>query len=239
MQTVFIMQDNTIYILSTRPLKDEWVAEAKASGIIIDQLSFIETEPIQTIEVQQEIEQALLLSATVVFTSMNAVEAVATWQDGLQPEWSIYCIGNTTQQLVKEYFGEESIAGTASSAAELAELMVEEDQPEEVLFFCGDQRRDELPAILRNNNIDVNEIVVYQTIPVYHTIEKKYAGILFFSPSAVTSFFKKNKLTGQTILFAIGNTTATEIKKYSSNKIIISDEPGKENMVRQVMEFFS
>ncbi|HEX7904969.1 MAG TPA: uroporphyrinogen-III synthase [Chitinophagaceae bacterium] len=233
------MQDNTIHILSTRPLNDSLVAEAKAEGVIIDQLSFIETEPIQTIEVQQEIEQALLLSATVVFTSMNAVEAVAAWQDGLQPEWSIYCMGNTTRQLVKEYFGEESIVGTASSAAELAELMIEEDQPEEVLFFCGDQRRDELPAILRNNNIDVNEIVVYQTIPVYHTIEKKYAGILFFSPSAVTSFFKKNKLTGQTILFAIGNTTATEIKKYSSNKIIISDEPGKENMVRQVMEFFS
>ena len=233
------MQENKISILSTRPLKDEWVAEAKEAGIIIDQLSFIDTEPIQTIEVQQEIEQALLLSATVVFTSMNAVEAVATWQNGLQPDWSIYCMGNTTRQLVKEYFGEESIAGTASSATELAELMAEEDQPEEVIFFCGDQRRDELPAILRNNDIDVNEIVVYQTIPVYHKIEKKYAGILFFSPSAVTSFFKTNKLTGQTILFAIGNTTATAIKKYTSNKIIVSDEPAKESMVRQVMEFFS
>lgn len=238
-QTVSAMQDNTIRILSTRPLKDEWVAEAKKAGIIIDQLSFIDTEPIQTIEVQQEIEQALLLSATVVFTSMNAVEAVATWQDGLQPEWSIYCMGNTTRQLVKEYFGEESIAGTANSATELAELILEEDQPEEVLFFCGDQRRDELPAMLRNNQIDVNEIIVYQTIPVYHKIEKKYAGILFFSPSAVASFFKTNKLTGQTILFAIGNTTAAEIKKYSSNTIIISDEPGKESMVRQVIDFFS
>ncbi len=238
-QTVFAMQDNTIHILSTRPLIDEWVAEAKAMGLFIDQLSFIETEPILSIEVQQEIEQALILSATVVFTSMNAVNAVATWLDGIKPDWKIFCIGYATKELVKNYFGEDSIAGTASSAGELAELIAAEDHDDEIIYFCGDQRRDELPEILRSNDIEVNEIIVYQTIAVPHKIEIKYAGILFFSPSAVTSFFQINKVKEQTILFAIGNTTATEIKKYTNNKIIISDEPGKENLVRQAMEFFS
>ena len=232
------MRGNKINILSTRPLAASLVEEAKDAGILIDELSFIETEPVQDILVQQEIEQAYLRSATVVFTSMNAVDAVVTWQEGQQPDWVIYCIGNTTKQLVKENFGANSVAGTAASAAELAEKIVEEHDIAEVIFFCGDQRREELPAILSNNNIDVQEIVVYQTIPVHHKIEKQYAGILFFSPSAVESFFKKNKLTAQTILFAIGNTTATEIKKYTNNKIIISDEPGKENLVRQMMDFF-
>ena len=232
------MRENKISILSTRPLNDSLVDEAKAAGISIDEFSFIETEPIQTIEVQQEIEQAYLQSATVVFTSMNAVDAVVTWQDGQQPDWVIYCIGNTTKQLVKENFGANSVAGTAGSAAELAERIVEENDIKEVIFFCGDQRREELPAILRNSNIDVHEIVVYQTIPVHHKIEKTYNGILFFSPSAVESFFMKNKLPEQTILFAIGNTTATEIKKFINNKIIISEEPGKENLVKQMIEYF-
>lgn len=222
------MQQNKIAILCTRPLHREWVEEAAAAGIAIEEISFIETEPIQTIEVQQEIEQALLLSATVVFTSMNAVEAVAAWQNGEQPDWNIYCIGTTTNTLVQEYFGEASIAGTANSAAELAELIVEEGFIEEVLFFCGDQRRDELPAILRKNNIAVNEIIVYQTIAVPHKISTAYNGILFFSPSAVESFFSNNTIAERTILFAIGNTTATAIKKFTNNKIIISDAPGKE-----------
>ncbi len=233
------MQQNKIFILSTRPIDDPLINEAKHQNIEIDILSFIETVPIRSIEVQQEIENALLKSSAVVFTSMNAVEAVANELDGHQPDWRIYSIGNTTRQLVKKYFGEEAIAGSAESAAELAELIVEEDNSDDIFFFCGEQRRDELPDILRSNDIDVNEIVVYQTIPVKHKIEKTYHGILFFSPSAVQSFFSNNKISDKTILFAIGNTTATEIKKYANNKIITGDEPSKENLVMEMIRYYT
>lgn len=235
----FAMEQNNINILCTRPLNTFLVEDAKAAGIVIDEISFIETEPVQTIEVQQEIEQALLLSATVVFTSMNAVDAVAAWQYEQQPDWNIYCMGTTTKKLVAENFGEANIAGTANSAAELAELIAEDRFIDKVIFFCGDQRRDELPEILQQNNIEVNEIIVYQTIEVPHKITKPYHGILFFSPSAVESFFKTNTVTAQTILFAIGNTTATAIKKFTNNKIIISDQPGKENLVKKMIEYFT
>lgn len=233
------MQQNKIAILSTRPLDSSLIKEAAEKDIIIDVLSFIETQTIQSTEVQQEIETALLQSAVVVFTSMNAVEAVANETGAALPEWKIYCIGNTTKKLVAKYFGENMIAGTAGSASALAELIAEDGIDKEVIFFCGDQRRDELPGILRSNDIEVNEIVVYETNRVMHTVEKNYHGILFFSPSAVESFFGNNKPADQTILFAIGSTTANTIKKYSNNKIIISDEPGKENLFRKMMDYFS
>ena len=233
------MQQNSIEILCTRPLPEWLINEAAASGIAIEIESFIETEPIQTIEVQQEIENALLQSTVVVFTSMNAVEAVATALEDQQPDWSIYCIGTATQKLVKQYFGEHTIAGTASDASELAALIVEEAMTDEVIFFCGDQRREELPGILNEAGIEVDEIIVYQTIELPHEVKKKYHGILFFSPSAVRSFFKKNKLDEKTIGFAIGNTTANEIKNFSNNKVIISDEPGKENLVQKMIEYFT
>lgn len=228
-----------IDILSTRPLPEALIEEAKQKDIWVDEISFIETEPLRSVEVQQEIEQALIKITTVVFTSMNAVEAVAAEIDGIIPQWKIYCIGQTTQQLVKKYFNENAIAATADSALELAEKIVEDAQTDEVTFFCGDQRRDELPDYLVENDIDVNEIVVYRTMAVQQKIEKDYYGILFFSPSAVYSFFKKNKPDDQTLYFAIGNTTATAIKKYTKNKIIIATEPGKENLVRLAIEYFS
>lgn len=215
------------------------VSAAEKMGIFIEESPFIETEPIQSIEVQQEIEQALIKMATVVFTSMNAVEAVAFYQDEIKPDWDIYCIGTTTNSLVKKYFGEDKIKGIANDAAELAELIAEDRFTDEVIFFCGDQRRDELPSILRSNDIDVNEITVYQTIQLPHKIEKEYHGILFFSPSAVESFFRKNKLPSSTVLFAIGNTTANEIRKYTGNKIIISNAPGKESLVEKMIEYFT
>ena len=233
------MQENKVQILCTRPVAEELVEEAGKNNINVDVISFIETEPIDSIEVQQEIEQAYLLSAAVVFTSMNAVEAVAAQADEQEPAWNIYCMGHATKQLVIEYFGEERIVGTGDSATDLAELIIEEGVDDEVIFFCGDQRRDELPDLLRSNSIDVNEIVVYHTVPVPQKVAKSYHGILLFSPSAVDSFFKLNKVAGQTIFFAIGNTTANTIKKYTNNKIIISKKPEKEQMMIEVINYFS
>lgn len=232
------MTQRKINILSTRPIRNELIEEASKKGIAVDILSFVDTEPIETIQVQQEIEQALLQSATVVFTSMNAIEAVAAKLEGHQPDWSIYTMGTASLQLVKKYFSTSVIAGTATSAAALAEIIAAETAVSEIIFFCGDQRRDELPSILRASEIEVTEIEVYSTIATPHKLSKQYDGILFFSPSAAQSFFSTNKLTGNTILFAIGNTTAQTIKKYTANTIIISDAPGKENLVQEMIGFF-
>lgn len=229
---------NKIEILCTRPVDESIIDVCAANNISVEVISFIDTTPIETVEVQQEIENALLLSTAVVFTSMNAVEAVAEFLFDALPGWRIYCMGNTTQQLVKKYFGEDCIAGTAIDAAALADVIISADE-EEVIFFCGDIRRDELPKALESNNINVQEIVVYETIAVPHKIEKDYHGILFFSPSAVESFFSANKAAAQTVFFSIGNTTAAAIKKYSDNKIITGDEPGKNALIEKVLEYFT
>ena len=232
------MQKDKISILCTRTISDSLLSYAEGEGIDLHVESFIETEPVETIEIQQEIEQAGLLSATVVFTSMNAVEAVANVLDGQIPDWEIFCIGNTTKELVEKYFGEESLKDTAEDASLLADTIVIEGETDEVIFFCGDQRRSELIEKLNEQGIEVNEIVVYQTIETPHKIHQNYNGIIFFSPTAVRSFFKKNQSKEGTIFFAIGNTTAAEIKKFTKNKIIIGDEPSKEKLVETAIDFF-
>lgn len=232
------MQDKRINILITRPLEDLLLKEAAQKGIDIDVLSFIETESIRSITVKQEIENAAAQPAVVVFTSMNAVESVMNTLNGIRPDWSIYCMGNTTQKLVSDYFGASSIKGTAADAAELATLIAADRFIDELFFFCGDIRKDELPAILKQQDIEVKEIIVYKTTLVPHKIDKNYGGILFFSPSAAMSFFNTNVLPQSTTLFAIGKTTAAEIKKHSGNNIIIGDEPGKENLLKKMTEYF-
>lgn len=239
LQKKFSVQEIKTQILSTRPIDEQLIQQAALQNILIDVISFIKTEAIDSVDVYAEIENALLEFAVVVFTSMNAVEAVAANLHDYKPDWKIYCIGNTTKKLVKEYFGEELIAGTASDARELATLIIEDDITDEVIFFCGDRRRDELPSLLNEHDIDVNEIQVYQTISIQHVIKKNYKGILFFSPSAVQSFFSNNKLNEKAILFAIGKTTESALKKYCKNKIIISDEPGKTNLVDKAIEYFT
>jgi len=166
------------------------IKDAASKKIFIEVVSFIRTEPIRSIEIKQEIEQAFMLTATVVFTSANAVEAVAAELGEQKPGWKIFCMGHATRQLAGKYFGKNLIIESADNARELAELIIHKADSE-VIFFCGDQRRNELPDLLRKNNIRVKEIVVYQTIATPCKIEKKYDGILFFSPTGVQSFFRE------------------------------------------------
>lgn len=224
-------------ILCTRPVKQALVAEAAELGIHLKVVPLIDTEPVQDIDVQQEVEQIALQYATVVFTSMNAVESVITMLDQQVPEWNIYCMGNTTSNIIREYFGEQAIAGTGNNAEDLANAIIEADETDEIIFFCGDQRRDELPAKLGEAGMDVNEIVVYKTIPLHKKVETTYKAILFFSPSAVDSYFKLNKPADNTVLFAIGPTTAAAIKQYSNNKIITANAPGKDELVRKAIHY--
>jgi uroporphyrinogen-III synthase len=232
------MPDNRIHILSTRPIAASQLEDARKKGIAISVQSFIETTAIQDVAVQQEIEWASVQETIVVFTSMNAVVAVTEMLDGHIPSWRIYCMGYATQKLVAEYFGEDSIAGTGASATELAENIIDEEDPDELIFFCGNIRRDELPQKLNKAGITVHEICVYETLATPHKIENKFDGILFFSPSAAESFFSTNTVPPETVLFAIGATTRDTLARFTNNRILVSKEPGKDEMVEQAVKYF-
>ncbi len=239
------MQENKISILSTRPVEPIWISRAAGQGILLDTVSFIETEAMHGKELEEGIRILATKPATVIFTSMNAVNAVADFTgkwtlEGVKaPEWAIYCIGHATRELAARHFGEASIRGTADSALALADKLIEKEVAGEIVFFCGDQRRDELPDRLNRAGIRITEMIVYLTKLKARRLERHYDGILFFSPSAVHSFFSANQAGAGTRLFAIGSTTAAAIRSYSTNPVIQSESPAKEALVRQALDHFT
>jgi len=233
------MHQSSQHILITADVDESLLHELKAKEFSVDVVPFIQTEIIKTKNLQQHIENIVQLNATVVFTSKNAVKAVSEYPSNKKPSWKIYCIGNTTKNLVEKLFDESLIAGVRNNATEIAEEIISNSNINEVYFFCGDKRRDELPKLLKKKNITVNEFEVYTTKILHNKVEKNYNAVLFFSPSAVEGFFADNIINNKTTLFAIGETTAEEIRKYSNNKIIISNKPGKKDLIETVIEFFS
>ena len=135
-------------------------------------------------------------------------------------------------------FGKDSIEGVAENADALANVILTKGF-EKVYFFCGNQRRDELPQKLRAHGTALIELVVYKTEETAQRVLKKFDGILFFSPSAVHSFFSVNTIALETILFAIGKTTASALQTHTSNTIIIASSAGKENLVKEMIAYFS
>ena len=106
------MQKIRLNILSTRPLNKQIIKDAAEQNIFIDCISFIETEPIANKEVKEKIGKLSTEKITAVFTSMNAVEAV---KENLasKPEWRIFSIGQTTKELVADFFGPNFVAKKA------------------------------------------------------------------------------------------------------------------------------
>ncbi len=229
------MQKNKQYILSTRPLAKEIISEAEQHEIIIEELSFIETKPVQDPELFQKVKELSTQKLTVVFTSMNAVVAVLMHIKS-KVDWRIYCLGNTTKKLVEQNLGSDKIVATAENAKLLAERMID-DGVKSIVFFCGNLRRDELINKFRSEKAGVEEVVVYQTLEMPKTLAKEYSAILFFSPSAVNSFFKTNKLNHQKQVFAIGKTTAEAIREHKHHKIIIAHTTDKNEVARQAIAF--
>lgn len=234
------MKDKKIQILSTRPLDEALVNKAFQHHIIIDSISFIQTENIADENISDQIKKLATKPISAVFSSVNGVEAVIKnlQEDHLQPPWKIYCMRGATQALIKGNFESAKIVGTGRDATELSEAIVN-DKVKEAVFFCGDQRREELPKQLQKNNVNIEEIVVYATKETPVKVDKEYDVIFFFSPSAVKSFFSVNSIPRNTVLFSIGNTTAGEIVKYCPNKIIVSVFPSKEKLVEEVIKYFS
>jgi uroporphyrinogen-III synthase len=213
-------------VLCTRELSPALVETAALKGVVIDSLPFIAIEPLPSFQVPGP-------SSVAVFTSVNAVEAV---EGG---SWKIFCIEGNTRRKAAERFGEAAIVATAGSAAELAETIIREGWVKTVSFFCGDLRREELPAKLKEAGLEVHEVMVYRTTLTPRKIGREYNGIAFFSPSAVESFFSVNKIPAHTALFAIGGTTAAAIRLYSDNPVTTSERPDAELLINQIIHDYT
>ncbi len=230
-------------VLSTKKLESSLIEQAKQSGVEISEQEFIAIKPICTKEKQDEVLLWALSRDVhyVVFTSANAVEAVKNYlrdgANGFAPNWKVFCISGRTKAALQPFVKDERIVATAEYGKHLAQKIVASGV-KEVVFFCGNKRRDELPAILKNAGIQVQEIVVYETIETPAPVTVDADAVLFFSPSAVQSFFTANQLKKNTVCFAIGTTTADAIKDFAGNKIIISDATSQESLLASVQLYF-
>ncbi len=170
-----------------------------------------------------------------IFTSQNAVESVSDSFMASELHFEhIYCVGRRTKRLIEKNIGK--VTHVENSAAKLANYLVEHIKNEEATYFCGDKRRDELPGILNNNGISLNEVIAYQTILSPNVLKKKYNGILFFSPSGIESFLSKNSVD-QEVAFCIGGTTAKEAQKYFKT-VVEAKLPSVESVLNSVNAYF-
>ncbi|HEX5026230.1 MAG TPA: uroporphyrinogen-III synthase [Agriterribacter sp.] len=231
------MAEKIISILSTRELKRELLERDEFRHFNIDVLPFIRIAPDISPETAARIRTLSEQPIVAIFTSVNAVDAIKAHLQ-VKPQWRIFCIGGATKDKLEQALPESTIIATGKNGKALAEKIRLHPEIKEVVFFCGNQRMNELPDLLKAGNVQVQDIVVYQTVQIPVDISKPYQGVMFFSPSAVHSFFSVNTLPIKTQLFSIGETTTNTIQSYCSNPVVTSPWPGELNMLEMVADYY-
>lgn len=225
-----------ICILSTKNLDKAIIQQAASENIFIDCIPFVEIIAIENDLLRQRINHAVTKNEYVIFTSKNAVKAVAAQLEKI-PTWKIFCISGVTKSSVQKHFSQCEIIGSAAYGKELAKQIIQQKE-NAIVFFCGDRRLDTIPNELNKNQISFEEIIVYKTISTPKKIEKKYDGILFSSPSAVESFFSINELAEDVVSFAIGETTEKSLKEFCNN-IMVAENADTESILKKVKDHYA
>ena len=178
------------------------------------------------------IKPALLKAAhkNVVITSKNGVDAILNNcpVEDLNFE-TIYCVGRRTKRLIEQKIG--PVKHSEKNAKALANYLVEYIEGSEVTYFCSAIRMDDLPTILKENNINVKEIEAYSTKLEAPKLENTIEGVMFYSPSTVQSFLQKN--TPDCIAYCIGESTAKEAKNYFKD-VRVAKIPTVESVIELV-----
>ncbi len=200
-------------VLSTKKLQTNQRELLLNTGLSFVEYDAISIEFLET-EIPKNIQNAIL-------TSQNAVRSILNKRLNIE---QCFCVGEKTKALLEK--NEYNVVKMAQNSTELAQYIAKNHKKDAFYYFCGSRRRDDLPDMLKASKVDVFELETYKTVLNLKKFDQYWNGILFFSPSGVESYFKANSNKAQevrqseSVCICIGETTASEAKKYSENIVI-------------------
>jgi uroporphyrinogen-III synthase len=155
----------------------------------------------------------LLKYDALIFTSKNAVYSL----DSFNKDWKkipSFVIAPITAQVIEELGGKISFTGITSHGNDFAKELIELLNNKKVLYVKALKTVSNLVDILKNNNVLLDELVVYETSCKRNNITLEKGSIFIFtSPSSVECFFKQYSWNDSYKAIVIGKTTAMYLPK--------------------------
>lgn len=214
-------------VLSTKKLLQNQKELLLNAGV-----TFVEYDAIKTEYLDFEMPQQVRFA---IFTSQNGVLSYLNSQPHNNQKRSIekvFCVGEKTKALLEE--NGLKVTKMAQNSSELGDFIVKKYKNEQFYYFCGSKRRDELPEIINASENELFEVKTYKTTLNSKKFNQNWDGILFFSPSGVVSFTEKNEI-GNSVVFCIGETTASEAKKYTQ-KVVVANNTSIESVIAKTVK---
>lgn len=219
-------------LLSTKIVSKKFKDLLIKNNYQIEEKSFIKILPFKS-------KSNISILENIIFTSKNAVEIILKnyiIKNNLANK-DIYCVGKSTAELIKK--NNLNLIKSEDNSKNLSKFILAnfKNSKNSFTYFSGKKRIRELENNLKKNNINIIVHEVYDTLLTPIKINDLYDGVIFYSPSAVKSFFKGNNSLNNTYGFCIGNTTAKELSNYS-NRFSVAKSNSEENMLKSINKYF-
>ncbi|MGM0635510.1 MAG: uroporphyrinogen-III synthase [Bacteroidota bacterium] len=192
-------------VLSTKIVSAAQQEQIRLAGFDLVAYNAISTQPIKPAKKLENFK-----ASNAIVTSQRTVELIKKLKINIE---RAFCVGKKTAQALEKL--SVQVVEFTNYGKDLAELIATNYSDLQFDFFCGKQRRDSIPTILNAASVDFNEHHLYETKIQPKKWDKDFDAILFFSPSAVESFFQLNTVKNSQLI-CIGKTTASAAQKYSS-----------------------
>lgn len=157
----------------------------------------------------------------LVFTSKNAVYSI----DSFNKDWKkipSYVIAAKTAEVIENLGGNIAFIGVTSHGNEFAQELLEILKNKKVLYVKALKTVSNLVGILKENNIQLDELVAYETSCKELNVElEDESTFIFTSPSSVKCFFKQYTWKDSYKAIVIGRTTALFLPKHIDYKMSI------------------
>lgn len=184
----------------------------------------------------------------VVWTSANAVRMFCSRcvtiganpreLDGLR----MVAVGPVTREALREFGLSAEIFNDVRAAEDLNRHLTFNHR--RVLFPRGDKAMGRLPEGLRQQQNEVTDVIVYRTQkaqpPDAVSLRRvsNADAVVFFSPSSFENFIECQPPSDQTVLAAIGPTTAQRIRNAGYRCAVVSEKADVESLVSALENYF-
>ena len=235
----------SIRILSTRALGEHVVQQFRKNGWYLEMVPMIETKGILDPALAETFIYAISIEDSpfmLVLTSLNGVKwlkkGLAEAGHFLPPGITALCVGKKSAAKAAEQLKAVPllIAPDGKSLLELIKIHIPRET--RLIYACAKSRLDTLPEGLKNEGYQCLEFPVYETMPAPKMVAGDFNFILFFSPSAVESYFSLNAWPPGAQGVCIGDTTANALRHHGVNDILVPSSPDENEMVDVIRHFF-
>ena len=207
-------------ILSTKILNKDELNQLDLGLHEVEEWNFIKAEPKKfSIKLNEEI---------LIFSSQNAVNSFFSQHKKIISRNCI-CVGEKTKELLEKK--KQNVINFFTSSKDMVKFLERNLLGKKFIFFTGNQRMNNIENFFDNQNDNFKVVEIYKSYCNSKSF-KNFNIALFFSPSGVRCFAELNSFENIEC-FAIGKSTANELKNYTKN-IHIAKKPTISNLIEKV-----